>query len=238
MRWPPLRSELQIGIAESGAPVLPNLILWAFRLNEGDLLTVAREESEPFRCRFESYARAVAIMAGWGDADPWHFIGGMLRLPMAAMGPRGELRLPAEAAALMLPGASLRLLIDPAHGEGFSLEPGGGWRADSTLFLEAVYVLPVEAGNQVRLPQEVLWALGLGGGDQLSCRTSPGTADFEPFTHLQPLAGRSLVVLGPEGALGLPGKLLRDLRPGWRILLSVTFNPKPALRMTCSIDVE
>lgn len=233
---PPLRSELQIFAAENGSPIVPKVILWAFRLNEGDLLAVSREEAETFRCRFRSYSRAIWTIAT-SIRHPWPFIEPLLRLPMAALGSHGKLFLPDEAAALALPaGESLLLVIEPVPGEGFTLEPAAGRRPSFKLFLEAKYALPVESGSRVSLPEDVLWVLGLEEGDLLACKTSLATVDLEPYTQLEPLAGRSLAALGPGGTLSLPEPFLRDLRREQRILLTVTFSPEPALRLTYWID--
>jgi hypothetical protein len=148
------RWELLTFTAEAGRPVLPDLVLWAFSLNEGDLLAVSREESERFRCRFRSYGERVWTVSE-DYSHPWPFIEEMLRLPLAAVGPQGALWLPRQAAALALrPRDPLLLCVDPDPvGTGFTLEPAAGRRVTPRLFLHATYRLPVEAGCRVRLPE-------------------------------------------------------------------------------------
>jgi hypothetical protein len=228
------RSELLLSRAESGALVLPKVILWAFGLNEGDLLTVTREPGETFRCRFQSYGTWLWISAE-GMSHPWPFIEKMLRRPMAAVGRGGTLRLPEEAAPLARPGDVL-LLVAPELGDGFLVEPAAGRRISSPqLYLEALYVLPVEDGCLIRLPQDVLWVLGLAEGDLLVFTAFLGTADFEPFAQGEPLKGRSLAELRSGGALLLPRPLLQDFRTGWQIRLTVTFDPEPRFRLTYAV---
>src|SRR6185295_6167129 len=229
-------SEFLVVAAEDGSLLLPKVILWAFRLNEGDLLTVSREEGEGFRCRFRSYGAAVWTITD-GIGCSWPFLEKLLRLPMAVVGPQGALLLPEEAALLAsTPRVSL-LRVPPRPGDGFTLEPVDERRMVSPRpCLEALYTLPVESGSQIRLPQDVLWVLGLGEGDRLACKTSLGTADFEPWAKLETLKGRTVVELGPGGTLSLPQSLLRDLQPGWRIRLTVSFDPEPDFRLTYAVS--
>jgi hypothetical protein len=97
---------------ENGAPVLPETVLWALNLQEGDLLTVESEDSGIF---FHSYLCQLEFLLDV-CAEPWPFVEPVLRKPMAAVGPNGTLRLP-EAAALLKPQEGtlvLRQLILPA----------------------------------------------------------------------------------------------------------------------------
>jgi hypothetical protein len=228
---------LSISTAEDGSLPLPRVILWAFGLNEGDLLTVSREEAETFRCRFRSYGEMVWTIVD-GIGDPWHYVEPLLRRPMAAVGPRATLLLPEEAAPLaLLSRGAVLLVAAPALGDGFTLEPADGRRiSPPTLYLEAAYVLPVEDGCLLRLPQDVLWVLGLDEGDLLAYSSFLGTADFEPFAQGEPLKGRSLAELRSGGALLLPRPLLHDLRPDWRIRLTVSFDPEPSFRLTYYVE--
>lgn len=233
-----MRARLVVFMTQGASILLPDLVLWAFQLNEGDLLTVAREESDSFRCRFRSYQAALRTMADWGNAVQWRFIEEMLRLPMAAVGPFGSLLLPDEAATLWTAlGNPLLLCIEAEPVERwFTLEPSTQRRTSTGIFLEARYELPVENGSRVSLPEDVLWVLGLEEGDLLACKTSLGDADFEPLTQIEPLRGRTLVTMGAGGVLPLPEPLLRGLRPGWRMRLTVTFSPEPAFRLSYSVD--
>jgi hypothetical protein len=40
----------------------------------------------------------------------------------------------------------------------------------------------------------------------------------------------------PDAALLLPRPLLRDLQPGWKIRLTVTFDPEPRLRLSYHVE--
>jgi hypothetical protein len=239
-RFPPgdsrwlLHAKLPIFVAEGGRPVLPDLLLWAFALNEGDLLAVSREEPERFRCRFRSYGQRV-WSAAEGCSQPWTFIEELLRLPMAAVGPQGALLLPRAAAPLALrPRDPLLLRVESWIEEGFTLEPAAGRRISPSLCLEARYRLPVEAGFQVRLPEDLMWALDLQAADRLACKTSLATADFEPLAQEESLESRSLAELGPGGTLSLPDSLLETpavLRPNPRVNLTVTLDQRTVLRI-------
>ena len=83
---------------------------------------------------------------------------------------------------------------------------GGRW-VDPELLLEAGYLLPVLPGFQVMLPEDLLWVLDLEKGDQLACRQSLATADFEPCEWKKPPEGWQVVELGPGGLLALPDSL-------------------------------
>ncbi len=231
-----MRARLSLFTAADGAIILPDLILWAFNLNPGDLLTVSREEGETFRCCFASYAVLLRTLADWGPTVHWRLIEESLRLPMAAMAPRGKLLLPEQAAPLAQPGTSLLLAVPPPAGEGFTLEAAGGRRISAGLFLEAAYTLLPEAGAQVRLPEDLLWVAGLQEGDALTCETSLGQVDFEPFVESKTLERGALVHLGPGGTLRVPDSFLRELRPGWRIRLTAVFNPQAALRLSYEVE--
>ncbi len=231
-----MRASLPLFASEDGSILLPDLILWAFHLNEGDLLTVSREESKTFCCCFESYAEVLRTLADWGPTVHSRFIEERLRLPMAAVASQGRLLLPDEAAPLEEPGCPLFLAVPPLIGKGFTLEPAGKRRISSGLFLEASCAVPLEAGIQVRLPEDVLWLASLQEGDVFACKPSLGQADFEPFVQIEPLRGRTLIKLGPGGTLRVPDSFLRDLMPDWRIRLTVTFRPEAAFRL--SYDVE
>jgi len=107
-----LDSPLTLEI-ENGAPVLPETVLWALNLQEGDLLTVESEDSGIF---FQSYLCQLEFLLDV-CAEPWPFAEPVLRKPMAAVGPNGTLRLPEAAAALLKPQEGtlvLRQLIVPA----------------------------------------------------------------------------------------------------------------------------
>ena len=219
-------------MAEDGSIRLPDIILWAFYLNEGDLLTVSRWEDETPRYTFQSYGKWLWINAE-GMTHPWFYNEQMLRLPMAAVGPRGTLLLPDEAALALRPGDSLLLVAASEPWDGFTLERAGKRRIFQKLCVHADYVVPVEEGAKLRLPEEVRWVLRLAEGDPLACETSMATADFEPFPPAEPSKDRSVVELGPGGILSLPESLLRDLRPNRKLRLTVSFSAwEPALRLT------
>lgn len=98
---------------ENGAPVLPEIVLRALNLQEGDLLTVESEGSGIF---LQSYLCQLEFLLDV-CAEPWPYIEPVLRKPMATVGPNGTLRLPEAAAVLLKPQEGtliLRQLILPA----------------------------------------------------------------------------------------------------------------------------
>lgn len=224
------RSELPVRIGEDRSLRLPSAILWAFRLNEGDLLTV--ERVEPRRYRFESYAgavRGIVQMIG----HPWPYIEKLLEVPMAAVGPRGELLLPQEAIALAgSPGEQLRLIVEPGPAQnGFILEPAQKERISSKLLLEVRYVLSVVEGY-IRVPEDLLSILGVAEGSVLAYKTSLATVDFAAPGQSDSLIGRDLTALGRGRMLFLPEAFLRDLTPERKVLLTATFDPERGFRLT------
>ncbi len=99
---------------ENGLPVLPEIVLWALNLQEGDLLTV--EERDGSRFCFQSYLCELEFLLDTCYV-PWPYVEPVLRKSMAAVGPNGTLLLPDEAEALWRPQEGsliLRQLILPA----------------------------------------------------------------------------------------------------------------------------
>src|SRR5882724_5887706 len=109
VRW---HATLPLVTAKDGSPILLPLVCWAFSLNEGDLLAVSPEVDLAGSWRFLSYGERV-----WNAADgclhPWPYIEQLLRLPLAAVEPKGLLRLPEEAEALLGGPLQLRVEVDP-----------------------------------------------------------------------------------------------------------------------------
>ncbi|MBW8874028.1 MAG: hypothetical protein JF614_03625 [Acidobacteria bacterium] len=234
-----LRATLPVITAEDGSPVLPGFILWAFSLNEGDLLAVSPGPDPVGSCRFLSYAERV-----WSAKEecshPWPHVEELLRQRMAAVGPRGALRLPEEAQALLAGGQVLLRAESHAWRGSFTLEPVGGRRLDPELFLEAGYLLPVLPGFQVMLPADLLWVLDIDKGDQLACKQSLATADFEPCELKKPPEGWQVVELGRGGLLALPESLRvpSALKPNAQVRLEVTLSPRAALRVRQWVGLE
>jgi hypothetical protein len=224
------QSELTIAFGEDGALQLPEVILWAFRLREGDLLTLSCEPADPSRCRFEGYIQAGRrISEGIGPA--WPYIEELLRLPMAAIGPHGTLILP-EGALLLghSPGDLLRLEVEPSPLQSsFSLEPAEK-EVPAHLTLEIRYVLPVENGC-IRVPADLRSIAGL---DErlLAYETRLGMAEFDLPSSGEPLGHQGLTCLGLDGSLLLPNAFLRNLRPEWPVVLSARVGPKLSFRLT------
>jgi hypothetical protein len=234
-----LRAVLPVFAAEDGSPVLPDVILWAFSLNEGDLVTVSPDAADPAGCRFQSFAGRVWAAAE-GCSRLWPFIEEMLQLPLAAVGPKGTLRLPETDVTWALRSGGpllLRAEVNPGGSE-LTLEPAGERRRPPELILEAGYLLPVLDGFRVSLPADALWVLGLGEGDQLACKPSLATAEFDPFAQVERLEGRSLVELGPGGLLSLPESLRvpAALKANARVRLIVSYSPRVAIRVTQWIE--
>jgi hypothetical protein len=95
-----LDSALPLAI-ENGSPVLPETVLWALNLQEGDLLTV-EETGDSRILLFQSYLGNLEFLLDV-CVEPWPCLEPILRKPMAAVGPKGTLLLPAGAAALVKP---------------------------------------------------------------------------------------------------------------------------------------
>lgn len=207
------RSELPISFGDDGSFCLPEVILWAFRLSEGDLLTLSRETTETSCFRFESYTQTVRTITE-GIGHPWPYIQELLRLPIAAIGPRGTLSLPEEAAVLSRPHeGSLRLVVEPGPFQrSFRLEPAES-EVSAHLGLEIRYVLPVEKGY-VRVPADLRSIAGLDE-KLLAYEIRMSTADFDIPVSSEPLGNRDLTCLEPDGSLLLPKAFLRDLKSEW-----------------------
>jgi hypothetical protein len=231
--WVPwLRATLPLPAAKDGSHLLPGVVRWAYSLNEGDLLAVSPGLMDS-SCRFESYARSLRNAAE-ECLDPRPWIEELLRLPLAAVGPRGALRLPEEAQAVLAGGKVLLRAESelPWHFE-FHLERVARRRSPSKLSLVMAYLLPVLPGLQAMLPQDVVWALGLAAGDRLACQEHLGEARFEPWERAEPPKGRSVVELGPGGLLPLPD----SWRFPWvsKVRLQVRLKGTPSTRATLQV---
>lgn len=150
---------------------------------------------------------------------------------MAALGPRGRLCLPEEAEHLSgLPGEVLRLSVEPRPLQnGFTLEPAPG-AVSTHLCLEIRYVLPVHNGY-IQVPADLRRIADLDG-KQIAYETRIGIADLAVRRSEEPLRGRDLTCLEPEGWLLLPQAFLRDLKEDWQVLLCAQLEPKPSFRLT------
>jgi hypothetical protein len=225
------RSELPISFGDDGSLCLPGVILWAFRLSEGDLLIFSRDITETSCYHFEGYTQAVRTITE-GIGRPWPYIEELLRLPMAAIGPRGTLSLPEEAALLSRPSEkSIRLVVEPGPLQrSFRLESVES-EVSAHLCLEIRYVLPVERGY-VRVPADLRSIAGLDE-KLLAYETRLGTVDFDIPVSSEPHGNRDLITcLGADGSLLLPNAFLRDLKAEWQVLLSARVTTKPSLRLS------
>jgi hypothetical protein len=220
VRW---QATLPVITAKDGSPILLPLVHWAFSLNEGDLLAVSPDVARDGAWRFLSYGERV-----WNAADgylqPWRYIEELLRVPMAAVGPNGVLRLPEETEALRGGPVQLRVEVEP-HARAFTVQPMDDRPIDMEWLLEAHYMLPILPGFRVMLPDNLLWILDLGKGDQLAYETQMIVAEYVPWELRKPPEGLSLTELGPGGLLALPDALRvpSALTPNARVGLKVIF---------------
>jgi hypothetical protein len=226
-----LRAAVPVQI-ENDLPVLPELVLWALALDEGDLLTV---EPDHGGFRFRSYlADLGSILESIGD--PWTYLKPMLRLPMAVVGPQHILLLPEEAAELVEhQGGSLVLYADGrehAGSDSFVLQVKEQPPSPLILSVKKEYTLSILPGSRVILPDEALWLTGLRGGGRLACKAALGIADFEPAAQVGHLEGRFWVDLEPDGTLLLPESLRNDAenKPYDCVLLTIN-SPRFQLRL-------
>ena len=193
-----------------GAPVLPEVVLWALSLAKGDLLLARRSDvSRSFG--FQSYLYNLEIVLD-AMCQPWPSIEPMLLQPMAAIGPKGRLRLPDEAAALAAPPAGVLVLrASGKDADLFELEVKSKTPDRPFLRVRKEYTLPIVSGDRVILPADVLWLLGLPEGGRLACKTALHQADFEPASEVESLGDRTWIDLEPDGTLPLPASLRRIL---------------------------
>lgn len=214
-------------------PRLPEIILWAFGLEEGDLLTVSEERTSG-RYRFEGYSRAVSFIEE-AIGFPWPYLERLLTLPQAALGRDGTLCLPEEATSLReSPGQTLCLSVDGRPSQsGFSVERTGR-TIEPCLNLEVRYVLPVKKGY-IRVPADLCSRTGFDKG-LLAYTARMGCADFALFGENDSLDGRRLASLGLDGSLLLPEAFLKDLKAEWRVRLSARIHPAPSFRLAYEPD--
>jgi hypothetical protein len=234
-----LSADLPLEIVD-GSPVLPGLLLWALSLNAGDLLLASpSRRTDHAEWAFASY-REIVIGCVEACSHPWPFVEEVLLFgALAAVGVQGEIRLPGEAAALVRPGRPVRLR---AEGDRFrrqlALAAGAEdeRRSPTEFFVEAEYLLPVEPGLRVTLPEEALWALSLEAGDRLVAAALLADVRFAASAASLPGSPgtRSEVDLEPGGILALPDSLRVEtvLRPQAQVRLRVTLSPQPAFRIT------
>lgn len=218
---------------ESGLPILPELVLWALALEEGDLLTVSPGLGTG-SFHFQSYLAALeSILEAVGS--PWTYIEQRLREPMAAVGPKGTLLLPEKAAGLVgCPPGTLVLHSDwrSSDSSDFVLQVEKQTPSPSVLSVAKEYTLPILSGGRVLLPEEALWLTGLRGGGRLACQTYLGEAHFEPAKRVGHPGERFWVELEPDGALTLPESMRKyaEERPFDQVLLSVS-SPQFQIRL-------
>lgn len=220
VKW---HATLPLIAAEDGSPVLLPFHRWAFSLNEGDLLAVSPGVEAENSWRFLSYGER-AWRAADACARPWPYIEELLRRPLAAVGAKGVLRLPEEAETLRSGPVMLHAEVK-AHTRAFTLQPQDDRRIDMDWLLEAHYELPILPGFQVMLPDDLLWILDLGKGDQLAYETQMIVAKYVPWELRAPPEGLSLSELGPGGLLALPDALRSPaaLTPNAKVRLKAIF---------------
>lgn len=228
------QGTLPVRVGPDGTPVLPGVVLWALSLNPGDLLAVEPQEGSAACLALASYGRRV-----WSAfrtyVDPWPRVRDLLRLPLAAVGPKGALGLPDEAANLLAPQPGERLLLECGEtslGSGLRLKRPEGDPAEPDFLLEASYAVPLEPGPQVTLPPEVLWALSLAEGDLLTCRTVWLEARYRRATP-EKLAGLPVIRIGPGGTIPVPAKALdtAPLKPPRRLTLTAHLFNRPSFHL-------
>jgi hypothetical protein len=233
-----LSADLPLEIVD-GSPVLPGLLLWALSLNPGDLLIASASRGVGnTEWVFASYRE---IVSGCAQAcsHPWPFVAEALRHgALAAVGRKGDLRLPDEAAALVRPGHPIRLQAEAGSWRRqvvLSVREEGPIRP-AYLFVEAEYRLPVEPGLRVTLPEEALWALGFESGERLVAEAHLADIRFAASAAALPGGSgkRLTAALEPGGSLALPDSLRVEsvLRPQAQVRLIVTLSPQPAFRIT------
>ncbi len=221
----------------SGIPILPELILWALSLKEGDLLTASPSQGfEAVNWKFASYLDQVSsILAGcssvWFCLEKYVF-----HQSMGAVGRGGALILPDEAAALVRPGGSIYLKAED-HSESFTLISG---RPRPRFYVEARYKLTFGPDLRVTLPAEALWALGLSPGDRLTGQACFAEVRFGP-PSLGLNHGKNIELeLEPGGALQLPEsmRILIEGKARANALLIVHVSAQPSFRITQWADLS
>lgn len=240
-----LSADLPLEIVD-GSPVLPGLLLWALSLNAGDLLLASPSRGgDQAEWSFASY-REIVIGCAEACSHPWPYVEeALLHGALASVGTQGEIRLPDEAAALVRSGRPVRLR---AEGDRFrrqlalAVAAKDERRSPTEFFVEAEYLLPVEPGPRVTLPEEALWALGLAGGERLVAEACLADVRFAASAASLPGgSGKRLEVdLEPGGILTLPDSLRVEtvLRPQAQVLLTVTLSPRPAFRITQWVESD
>jgi hypothetical protein len=228
-----------------GRIVLPELILWARALNEGDLLIAVPSrsfESEDWKItKYLDQVSSIVRMV----RNPWTFFeSDVFHGYMGAMGPGGTLVLPDEAGTLVRPGESVRLQTDDRT-ESFTLssrmprpESFDRFSPFPSFFLEARYKVPLAPDLRVTFPEEALWALALSPGDHLAGKSSFATVDAGTFLQ-EPGCGKSIELeLEPGGTLRLPESMriiLHD-KPEGNALLTLKLSPQPGFQITQWVD--
>ena len=240
-----LIADLPLDVVD-GSPVLPGLLLWALSLNAGDLLIASPSRgADRTEWAFWSY---LEIVKGCAEAcsDPWPYLGEeMISGSLGSVGPDGALRLPDEAAALAHPGCAVRLrkADDPLRRQFSLYSPQEERLRSSQFFVQAEYLLAVEPGLRVSLPEEALWALGLAAGERLVGEAYPADVRFAASTAALRAGGRGkriTVDLEAGGSLALPESLRVEtvLRPQARVRLIVTLSPRPEFTITQWLEID
>jgi hypothetical protein len=221
-----------------GRIVLPELILWARALNEGDLLiAVPSRGFEQGDWRFTKYLDQVSSIVQM-VRNPWTFFeSDVFHGYMGAVGPGGTLVLPDEAGTLVRPGEPVRLETEDRTG-AFTLssrmprpESFDRFFRFPRFFLEARYKVPLAPDLRVTFPEEALWALALSPGNQLAGESSFATV--KAGTFLQEPGGKSIELeLEPGGTLRLPEsmRIILHGKPEGNALLTLKLSPQPGFQ--------
>jgi hypothetical protein len=240
-----LIADLPLDVVD-GSPVLPDLLLWALSLNAGDLLIVSPSRgADRMEWVFASY-REIVIGCAQSCTHPWPYVEeSLLYGRLAAVGVQGELRLPDEAAALVRPGCAVRLrkADDPLRRQFSLYSPQEERLRSSQFFVQAEYLLAVEPGLRVFLPEEALWALGLAAGERLVGEAYLADVRFAASAASPRVGGRGkriTVDLEADGSLALPESLRVEtvLRPQARVRLIVTLSPRPEFTITQWLEID
>jgi hypothetical protein len=229
-------AEVPLEIVD-GAPVLPEILLWALSLKEGDLLIASPSRgTEPMDWKFASYLdRVSSIVVGcrpvWLCLEKYVF-----HESLGAVGRGGALILPDEAAALVRPGGSIYLKAED-RSQSFTLISG---RPRPSFHAEARYKLTFEPDLRVTLPAEALWALRLSPGDRLTGQAFFAEVELGPPSRRLSDGKKIELELEPGGALQLPESLriLIEGKARANALLIACVSAQPSFRITQWVDLS
>jgi hypothetical protein len=240
-----LFADLPLEIAD-GRITLPELILWAIGLNEGDLLIVAPSRGfEHGDWKFTKYLDQVNSIVRM-VRNPWAFFeSDVFHGYMGAVGPGGTLVLPDDAGTLVRPGEPVRLETEERT-NFFTLtsrmprpESSDPFFRYPSFFVSAKYKVPLAPDLRVTFPPEALWALAFSPGARLAGRS--WFAQVEAGVTWREAGGKSIELeLEPGGTLRLPEsmRIILHGKPQGNALLEITLSPQPAFKITQWVDLD